>query len=383
LVFDVIVVGLGVMGSGVVYQLARRGFRVLGIDQFHPPHTYGSSHGYGRAIRLAYEQDSRYVQYVRRAYEAWQELECSTGSRLMINTGLLIMGEPEAPIIQGGRQSADMYGIAYDLLDRRAIRDRWPALHMDDEMCGFYEPTGAVLRVEPCIETLLKAAKTGGALLRLNEPVRSWSVVGKEVHVRTNQGDYVAARLVISAGAWCKELLPKLQLPLKVERQVQLWFQPDSDSADWLSPQCFPYAAWQYDEDGHFYAFPDFGHGVKVAHHRGGQMTSPQTIQRDVDDQDVQSIRTLLKRYLPSVNGPLKSHAVCMYTNTPDLNFLIDEHPDFPEVLIVGGFSGHGFKFAPAIGESVADLLSGQQPDTALEMFKIQRLQDKKMRHDV
>ena len=110
-------------------------------------------------------------------------------------------------------------------------------------------------------------------------------------------------------------MLPKLQLPLTVERQVQLWFQPDSDSADWLSPQCFPYAAWQYDEDGHFYAFPDFGHGVKVAHHRGGQMTSPQTIQRDVDDQDVQSIRTLLQRYLPSVNGPLKSHAVCMYTN--------------------------------------------------------------------
>lgn len=372
--FDVIVVGLGAIGSGTAYQLARRGHRVLGIDRFRPPHVYGSSHGHSRVIRQAYHEDARYIPYVLRTYDGWRELEQLVGKELLINTGIVLMGPPESELIQGAQRSADQHGLLYELLDNDAIRQRWPALRADAGMCGVWEPTGGILNVEACIQALLEVASESGAIFRFDEPVESWSADDKAVTVQTAGGTYTAAKLVISAGPWCARLLTDLKLPLWVERQVQLWFETTS-TPEVFAPERCPIASWQYRMDSNFYAFPDLGHGVKVARHHGGRPTDPDAVGRDVDDDDITGVRELLQQFLPNANGPLKAHDVCLYTNTPDLHFIIDFHPDHPNVVIAGGFSGHGFKFAPVVGESVAQLLSGEATDTVLSMFRLERFQ--------
>ena len=372
--FDIIVIGLGAIGSGTVYQIARRGHRVLGIDQFRPPHVYGSSHGHTRVIRQAYHDDSRYVPYILRSYDAWRDLETSVGTDLLINTGIVLIGPPGSEIVEGARRSADEHGISYEILDRDAIQKRWPALHVDDDACGCWEPTGGILRVEECIHALLGAAEKSGATLRFVEPVKSWSASDQGVTVQTGSGTYTAAKLVVAAGPWCTQLLTDLNLPLWVERQVQLWFETTSMS-DAFAPDRCPIASWHHGANSNFYAFPDLGHGVKVAHHHDGRPTNPEAVGRDVDDDDIASIREMLRRFLPNANGRLRAHDVCMYTNTPDLHFLIDFHPDSKNVVIAGGFSGHGFKFAPVVGESVAQLLSGEATDSVLSMFRLDRFQ--------
>lgn len=371
--FDVIVVGLGAMGSGIAFQIARSGRRILGLDRYRPPHAHGSSHGHTRIIRHAYAEDERYIPYVRRAHDCWLKLEQDSGETLFIETGIVLMGDPQSDFIKGSCAGADRHGIEYERLDRETISRRWPALRTDPGMCGVWEPAAGVLRVEPCIETLLAAAVNHGAVLNFNEVVETWSAAADGVEVRAAGGTYRADSLVIAAGPWCRSLLPDLDLPLSVERQVQLWFEPAANPQLFTLERC-PIYAWQHSEGGVFYGFPDLGHGVKVAHHHGGAATDPDELTREINGDDISSVRYLLKRLLPDANGTLKDHDVCMYTNTPDLNFLIDRHPEFPHVLIVGGCSGHGFKFAPVVGEIVRDLLADESNDSVLEIFSLSRL---------
>lgn len=372
--YDTIIVGLGAMGSGIAYQLARGGQRVLGLDRHRPPHVYGSSHGQSRVIRKVYGVDARrYVPLIERAYTAWHELEDLSGESLLIDSGLVLMGTPQSKLIVTTLNSAKRQGLACERLEREDIGRRWPALHTDPDMCGIWDPTGGILRVEPCIEALLSAASHHGAVLQFDESVSSWNAQTDSVEVTTDRGTYLAGNLVIAAGPWLSGLLAELNLPLWIERHVQMWFEPASEPHLLDLERC-PIFSWQVDEDRLFYGFPELGQGVKVAIHHTGQRADPDTLNRDLDEDDLREMRRLLERFLPDANGPLKHHDVCMYTNTPDRNFLVDFHPDHPNVLIVGGCSGHGFKFAPVIGELARTLLAGNQGNDDLEMFRMDRL---------
>jgi len=371
--FDVIVVGLGAMGSGVAHHLSGSGLKVLGLDSFHPPHVHGSSHGHSRVIRMAYGDDQRYVPYVKRAYAGWEELERTVGKSLLTRTGLILMGKPDSQLITSTRVSAGQHMVQLEQLDQAEIERRWPLLGTDADMCGVWDPSGGILHVEACIDALLTRAVDLGGELRFNEKVRAWKADSDSVEVRSDNETYRAQRLVICAGPWCGTLLAELGLPLWVERQVQIWLKPVTRQ-ELFAPERCPIFSWEHGVENVFYGFPDLGRGVKVAHHHGGPRIEPDGVNRALESEDIDSVRRLLARFLPDANGAILDHDVCMYTNTPDKNFLIDFHPQHSQVLIVGGCSGHGFKFASMVGELVWELFQEADNDSGLEMFRLNRL---------
>lgn len=371
--FDVIVVGLGAMGSGVAHHLSGSGLKVLGLDSFHPPHVHGSSHGHSRVIRMAYGDDQRYVPYVKRAYAGWEELERTVGKSLLTRTGLILMGKPDSQLITSTRVSAGQHMVQLEQLDQAEIERRWPLLGTDADMCGVWDPSGGILHVEACIDALLTRAVDLGGELRFNEKVRAWKADSDSVEVRSDSETYRAQRLVICAGPWCGTLLAELGLPLWVERQVQIWLKPVTRQ-ELFAPERCPIFSWEHGVENVFYGFPDLGRGVKVAHHHGGLRVEPDGVNRALESEDIDSVRRLLARFLPDANGAILDHDVCMYTNTPDKNFLIDFHPQHSQVLIVGGCSGHGFKFASMVGELVWELFQEADNDSGLEMFRLNRL---------
>ncbi|HEY6865757.1 MAG TPA: N-methyl-L-tryptophan oxidase [Candidatus Eisenbacteria bacterium] len=369
---DVIVAGLGAMGSAAACHLARRGLRVLGLDRFAPPHANGSSSGRTRIIREAYFEHPAYVPLVRRAYELWTALERDSGTRLLRVTGGLMIGPPEGVLVSGALLSARTHGLAHELLETVDLRRRHPALRPAEGTVAVWEPRAGALLPEACVAAHLAMAARAGATLAPGEPVLEWTDSGGGIEVRTARGRHQAGKLLIAAGAWAPGLLPGLDLPLAVERQVQTWFDPLDPAA--FEPGRFPVFIWE-DEPGRFiYGFPDFGDGVKVARHHEGEGTDPDRVRREVTGADVQPIRAVLERLIPAANGPLRDAAVCLYTNTPDAHFVLDLHPRHPGVLIASPCSGHGFKFAAALGEVAADLLEGARPRFDLGMFRVARL---------
>lgn len=371
--FDVIVVGLGAMGSAAADHLAARGRRVLGLDRYRPPHTLGSSHGRTRIIREAYFEHPAYVPLVQRAYENWSRLEHDTGQRLLLQTGGLMIGPPQGVLVQGATSSARQHHLTYETLSAEDIRKKFPAYHPSDDMVAIWEPRAGVLFVEKCIEAQLQRAHAQGATLRYEEPVSAWRVRGDGVEVTTPQGKYQAEKVVFSAGPWLEALVPALRLPLTVERQVQFWFKPRAH-AQWFSAQNFPVFIWEYEPDRFFYGFPDLGDGVKAAFHHEGRLTTAGTAKRDVEPHEAHALHAVLARRLPQAAGELLDSAACLYTNTPDTHFLIDFHPGHPHVLIASACSGHGFKFASAIGEALADLLIEGRSRFDLGLFRRARL---------
>ena len=239
-------------------------------------------------------------------------------------------------------------------------------------MVGVWEPRAGILFPELAVQTHLELAAEAGALLHFNEPVLSWSAHGDSVHVLTEAGAYTARRLLVSAGAWLSSLAPNLEVPLSVERQVLFWFEPRAQSEQFL-PQYCPVSIWEYAPHRFFYTLPDLGDGVKVAIHHQGEATHPDTIRREVDEHEKEAMRKLLRRFLPAADGPLRSTAVCLYTNTSDEHFLLDHHPLHSQVLIASPCSGHGFKFSPVIGEIAAAMLTDQSPHFDLTLFKLGR----------
>jgi sarcosine oxidase len=372
--YDVIIVGLGAMGSATAHHVSKQGWRVLGLDRFTPPHEWGSSHGETRVIREAYFEHPSYVPLVQRAYELWAELERESGRELFLPTGGLFIGPPQGEMVSGEIQSATIHNLDYELLSAEALRRRYPIHHPTPEMVAVWEPRAGILYPELCIQSYLELARTQAATLRYAEPVTGWQIDGAEVHVVTNQGRYDARHLVLTAGAWLGQLVPELHLPLTVERQVLFWFKP-LGTAGAFHPERCPVFAWEFEPGRILYGFPDLGTGVKVAiHHHQQEVAEPDSIRRTVDASETEMVRQVLARLMPDANGELLKSAVCMYTNTPDLHFLIDYHPAHPQVLIASPCSGHGFKFASAVGEVVADLLIEGQTDTDISLFRLARL---------
>jgi sarcosine oxidase len=350
--YDIIVAGLGAMGGAAAYQLARRGRRVLGLDRFAPPHALGSSHGQTRIIREAYFEHPLYVPLVQRAYAAWEALERESGRSLMLRTGGLMIGRPDGVVVSGARRSAEQHRLRYEMLTAAEIRRRFPALRPDDDMVAVWEPRAGILFAERCVEAHLAMARRHGAELRYDEPVARWEADGAGVRVVTANGAYQAASLVLATGSWTPSLVP--ELPLTVERQTLFWFTP-RDATPFAPERC-PIHLWEHEPGRYIYGFPDLGEGVKVARHHEGVETDPDAVDRVVRDDEVAAMRAMVARHLPDAGGALRSTAVCLYTNMPDENFLVDRHPARPRVIVVSACSGHGFKFASALGEVIADL---------------------------
>ena len=378
--YHTIVLGLGAMGSATAYQLARRGRRVLGLERFTAGHAYGSSHGQSRIIRLAYYEDPCYVPLLKRAYELWQELGAATPWPVLSITGGLMIGEGDATkIVRGATRSAIEHDLPHELLDGAEIRRRFPQFQTPDNAIGLYEQIGGVLYPEAAIAAQLRLAQAAGAELRFEQPALSWeaSPSGDRVRVTTASGSYEAERLVIAAGAWAPELLRDLGLPLTVQRNVLYWLRPTHDQAHFQLDRC-PICIWEGAGPSSFYSFPEISgtpQGVKLAFHNYGPLTTPETINREVHPHEVAEMRHWLAGRIPAVaDGELLATATCMYTLTPDMNFLIDQHPAHPQVLICSPCSGHGFKLASVVGEIMADLAEHGATRHPIAPFNLARL---------
>lgn len=358
--FDCIVVGLGAVGSAATYQLAKRGFRVLGLDRYAPPHTLGSSHGGSRIIRKAYFEGAKYVPLLERAYTLWHDLEAETEQTLLHQTGGLMIGPAASQLVAGAKQSAETHNLPFEMLDAGVLRKRHPAFHVPDDHVALWEAEAGYLIPEQCIEVLLTQAQHAGATLRTNEPVLSWSPEGNGFLVRTEQATYTADSVVLALGGWLKRLVPDMNLPLRLERQVQAWFHPQTHATSFTQPH-FPIFMWAHGEGPLLYGFPDKGKGVKVALHHGAALVDdPDDLDREPNAADEIAILQPLRRLFPHLTPSAHAMAICFYTNTPDEDYLIDRHPQHPRVVIASPCSGHGFKGANAVGEAVADLVEGQ-----------------------
>jgi sarcosine oxidase len=370
--FDVIVVGLGAMGSAAAYQLAAGGRSVLGIEQFGPAHDRGSSHGKSRIIRQAYFEDPAYVPLLDRSYELWDRLERESGTHLLTMTGGLMLGPPEGDVVAGSVRSAGEHNLPHEVLDAAEIHRRFPPLTPGADEMGLHEERAGFLDPEGCISAHLDRAAQLGAELRFNEPVSDWQATDAGVRVTTPVDVYQGGALVISPGAWGPVLLRDLQLPLLIERQVMYWFDPVGGTARFEVGR-FPVYIWETAGGTQFYGFPAHDGptgGAKVAVLRlEGSETTPETIDRSIHEEEVDRMRDLVRGRVDALDAPLLAAKTCMYTTTPDEHFVIGLHPAHPQVAFAAGFSGHGYKFASVVGEILAELAIDGRTRHDIELF--------------
>ena len=351
--FDVVVAGLGAMGSAAAFHLARRGLRVLGLDALAPPHDRGSSHGGSRIIREAYYEHPVYVPLVQRATELWHELEALTHRCLLRRTGILNLGDAEGELIRGVLRSVEQHALPHQRLDAREVGRRFPQFRLSPGTVAVYEERAGVLDPEGCVQAHLDMARAGGAELRFGEGVREWRQEDDGVLVTTDRGRCRARTLLLSLGPWLADVAPGL--PVVVERQTTHWFHP-RESPEAFAPGRFPTFLWETDPGRYFYGMPDLGGGVKAARHHGGAAGPLHALDDAVRAADVAEVRAFLAAHIPAADGEHLRASVCRYTNTPSAHFLVDRLPGHDTVWVLSPCSGHGFKFAPVIGEIAADL---------------------------
>jgi sarcosine oxidase len=382
--YDVIVLGLGGMGSAAAAHLATRGLRVLGLEQFTSPHDRGSSHGHTRVIRQAYFEHPAYVPLLLRAYELWHALERDTGESLLKLPGGLMMGTPESEVVSGSLRSAREHGLSHELLDARQIRRRYPQFQISDNTVALFERAAGLAFCEPAVAAHLKMAARHGVELHFEEPVVRWNAESDGgVTVTTLRGTYAAGQLVITPGPWAPTLLAELGVPFVVERQVLFWFQPPGGTQPFLADR-FPIYIWQHPSGATPYGFPAVDGpdgGVKIAFYRKpvAEPCTPETVDRRIRDDDVTDMRQAVRELLPALDGPLLHASTCLYTLTPDLNFVIGPHPLHPQVKVAAGFSGHGFKFCSVVGEVLADLVAAGRSRWDIGLFDPTRCQPRKV----
>jgi len=353
--FDVVVCGLGVMGSAAVHQLARRGERVLGLERHVPGHDRGSSHGHTRIIRLGYFEHPSYVPLLRRAYALWRELEIASGQALLHTTGIAEIGPPDGPLVTGTLDSTRLHGLRHEVLAAGELMQRLPAFNLPADYVAVLQPDGGFLAAEPSIAAMLELAATAGATIRSGETVQAVEPRAGGVRVVTDRGTIEAGAAIVTAGAWTKSLLPELALPLRVTREVMAWFAPHAP----LATDGFPVFILESRHGMHYGIPPQPGGdgGIKIAkHHHRDETVDPDTCDRAVTAADEALIRPVIAEHLPTANGRMLAAKTCLYTMTPDSDFLIDRLPGAPAIIVASPCSGHGFKFAPVIGEILADL---------------------------
>jgi monomeric sarcosine oxidase len=373
-IYDAIVLGAGGVGSAAMWQLAQRGLRVLGIDRFAPPHGRGSSHGQTRIIRQAYFEHADYVPLALESYRLWEELERTSGQRLKVETGLLQAGPADGVVVPGVMQAARAHGLEVQQFDPAEIESRWPSFRNLGSMVGVYERRAGYLLVEDCLAAYLAAArKLGADLLDVVEAI-DWSSTDGGIRVRTTVGEFIADRLVIAVGAWAGQFLAPLRLGLQVRRKAMTWHAASDPGLH--ANAGFPCFLLEC-SDGVYYGMPAIDRrGLKVAQHDGGaNVADPLTVDRTLQDSDRAPVEAFLQRHLPAAATPCVEHAVCLYTMSPDENFIVDRHPDDPRIVFAAGLSGHGFKFTPALGRALAELIIDGETKLPVEFLSLARFE--------
>lgn len=370
--FDVVVLGVGGMGAAVCQQLARNGARVLGLEQFSLVHDLGSSHGESRIIRQAYFEHPDYVPLLFRAYDHWRGLEQATGQTLFHQTGLILSGRTDGETIRGARLAATLHGLTLEQLAPEAAAHRWPAFRFPIDHDVVFEPAAGTLLVEACVQAHVDEARRHGAALRGNETVREWTSNGNTVVVRTDSQEYHARSLVITAGAWASRCVTDLGVSLRVLRKFVAWFP--IHSGEYRVSQGIPTYYFEQPH-GTFYGFPSLdSQTIKVAEHSGGQLaTDPMFVDRERHPSDTERLNEFVATHLPGIHAEAVRHSVCLYTVSPDQHFVVDLHPHWSNVAVACGFSGHGFKFTPVIGEVLADLVQHGRTSLPIEFIGLSR----------
>jgi sarcosine oxidase len=378
--YNTIVVGVGGVGSATVYELAKRGKRVLGLERFDIPHDMGSSHGYTRIIRMPYYEHPSYVMLLKRSYELWRSIEQRAGEKLLHLTGSIDAGPADSWVFKGALQSALEYDLEHEVLTGRQINERFPGYKMPHETLGVFQPDGGFLVPERCIVSYVNAAIACGAEVHGRERVLDWEPLGSGVRVTTERDVYEAESLIITAGAWNHSLLNNLRGLLTPERQVLAWLQPTRP--EYFAPTRFPVFNLLVDE-GRYYGFPVFGvPGFKFGrYHHLEEAVDPETLDREPNLRDEQILREFAERYFPDGSGPTMSLKSCMFTNTPDGHFIIDKHPTYPQISFASPCSGHGFKFVSVLGEIMADLAERGETRHNIDLFKLERFTNTNGQH--
>ena len=378
--FDVIVIGVGSMGSATCCYLSKRGYKVLGLEQFAISHEFGSHAGQSRIIRKAYFEHPDYVPLLERAYENWKTLEQETGEQVYFKTGLLYAGNPDNEIIKGVKRSAALYNIELEQLNVADVSKRFSQFHFPKSFEILFEPETGFITPEKAIRLYAAQAGRNGAIIQSNEKVIGWKKDGNNIIVKTGKQTYQCNKLVITAGVWAGKMIPGFTDKIKVTRQFVAWIKTKKDDQFELSK--FP--CWMIGDDekhGCYYGFPlldtkKFGEpaGLKLAHHFPSQITDPDNVNRQPTEEDIENVKYCLNKYLPGVFDSVLSTKICLYANSPDENFIIDKLPGFEEnVSIACGFSGHGFKFASVVGEILADLAIEGKTGLPIEFLKATR----------
>ncbi len=370
--YDVIVLGVGGMGGAALWRLAQRGVKVLGLEQFDVAHDRGSSHGATRLIRRAYFEHPDYVPLVDRAYALWSELEAAASRKLLHRCGLMLAGEPNGAVIGGVERAAREHQLKIETVPRADWSARFPALQIDPAMRVLYEPDAGFLEVENCVRAHVELACAAGATILTRERVIDWFADRTGARVTTDRASFAARHLLICGGGWTGALLSSLRLPLSIRRKTVSWFaDPQQAYAHARGCPVFGFESC----GGFYYGFPAIDAlGVKVSDHAGGDaVADPDVLDRVVHENDDEPLRRFVQRHLPRLSTTITQRSVCMYTMTPDEHFIVDRHPQYPQVLYACGFSGHGFKFAPVIGAVLADWVTEGETSYPIDFLRASR----------
>lgn len=375
---DVLVIGLGAMGSATAYQLAKRGANVIGIDQFSPPHVHGSTHGETRITRQAIGEGQQFVPLALRSHQIWRDIERETGRTLLTQCGGVIVARAglashmheQSDFLGSTINAAVAFGIAHEVLDAAAINARFPQFILTGDETAYYEPDAGFVAPEACVSAQLEGAVRHGAILHMNERVLAIRSVHGRTVVDTDHGTYSAGTTIVSAGPWLPALLPRIAQPLVVRRQVLYWFALEAD-AHYAVAEC-PIFIWHWgaEPDDVFYGFPQMGNvdgvrAIKIATEQSDTATTPESVLRSVTRDEMATLFAQhIRGRMRGITANCVKATTCLYTNVPGANFLIDRVPDAPDLIVVSACSGHGFKHSAAIGEAVAMMtVSGQTPD--------------------
>lgn len=373
MIYDTIIIGAGSMGMPAGYFLAKQGKNVLLLDSFDPPHTQGTHHGETRIIRHAYGEGEGYVPLALRAQELWSALEQESGKQLFYQTGVINVGKASSPFIQEVIKSANTYSLPLEILEKPEIEAKWPGIAAKEDEIACLEPNSGVLRVEDCITAYRELAVKYGATILPNTKVTNVSILKDEVIISANNHEYKGKSVIVTAGAWASQLLQQagIDLPLTVLRKTFSWFNCPEEL---YSMEKFPAFAFET-TDGTYYGFPSIeGAGLKVGRHDGGREMDPDGVRPEFGafPEEAGNVTSFIRSYMPQVND-MKMGKTCMYTMTPDEHFIIDTHPEHPNVVFACGFSGHGFKFSSVVGEQLAELVQEGTSTYDLSLFAADR----------
>lgn len=374
-VFDVAVIGVGGMGSAACYHLAAAGQRVLGLEQFSIPNIRGSSHGATRILRLGLHESAKYVPLVMRAVELWDYLGARVDETLFHRIGSLDVSPPDGKVFQGSLNACQLCDIEHQVLNTAELRQRFPALNPLPEMQGVFQPGSGFVVPEAAITAHVNLALAAGAEIHGHERVLDWSRTATGFVIRTDKGSYEAGQILVTAGAWIGKLLAAQRVPVTAERTVLGWFAPRRNAENFSECRL---PVWIIDspETGHFYGFPIHGiPGFKLGRLREepSPAVDPTVLRREPDAADETDMRGFINQCFPDAGGPVLSMDTCFFENTPDRSPIIDQLPGEEGIWILGGFSGHGFKYASVMGEIARDLLVDGTRKFQLAPFAISR----------